>query len=288
MAVLSTSNSSSTHIPPLICGNCGKKEQTDIKLQQCGKCFFQKYCGRECQIAHWQEHKKICHQLGKQKRIENVWNSIGQQYQVWSKSEPAKPIYEGLPAPLLVENEELLKKHGNEERTAIDLGCGLGYSTFLLLRAGYKVIAVDRDKHALRLACQNIDKYNPRFRLDGTLTVVSSDIESYVFPSKVSLVVINDVLPYCNPRSIRAIWDNIFNNLEENGLLCGSLFEERALISSNWTKCWFIKNESMFQEFMKDSSYEIIESRRRPKPGRPTPSAVLEFFLRKKEIAESR
>lgn len=41
------------------CGQCGKND-TDIKLQKCGRCHFQTYCGRDCQTKHWPIHKKVC------------------------------------------------------------------------------------------------------------------------------------------------------------------------------------------------------------------------------------
>ncbi len=36
------------------CDNCGEYEV----VKSCGRCTNAKYCGRECQIAHWKSHKK--------------------------------------------------------------------------------------------------------------------------------------------------------------------------------------------------------------------------------------
>jgi hypothetical protein len=35
------------------CSNRGTKK--------CGKCNSARYCSRECQMAHWKEHKQVCH-----------------------------------------------------------------------------------------------------------------------------------------------------------------------------------------------------------------------------------
>ena len=43
--------------PISACRNCGKM---DVKLSQCGRCHFERYCGQSCQIAHWPKHKKVC------------------------------------------------------------------------------------------------------------------------------------------------------------------------------------------------------------------------------------
>jgi hypothetical protein len=44
--------------------NCGASscEGADVK-QRCGKCRMQSYCNRDCQRAHWKQHKKICSNL---------------------------------------------------------------------------------------------------------------------------------------------------------------------------------------------------------------------------------
>jgi hypothetical protein len=46
--------------PSLSCGQCGKSN-TDIKLQKCGRCGLQAYCGKACQKKHWPTHKTVCH-----------------------------------------------------------------------------------------------------------------------------------------------------------------------------------------------------------------------------------
>jgi hypothetical protein len=52
----------------LKCAQCMK--MLNVNALQCSKCKTVSYCGRECQIAHWQEggHKKECSILSKDKR----------------------------------------------------------------------------------------------------------------------------------------------------------------------------------------------------------------------------
>jgi len=38
------------------CGQCGKEED----LQNCSRCKVIAYCSRECQLAHWKQHKLVC------------------------------------------------------------------------------------------------------------------------------------------------------------------------------------------------------------------------------------
>eukprot|EP01032_Pedospumella_encystans_P011173 gene11173-13011_t len=44
----------------LCCLNCKKPEPKEVKFKACGKCNEVVYCCRECQVAHWKEHKKEC------------------------------------------------------------------------------------------------------------------------------------------------------------------------------------------------------------------------------------
>lgn len=39
-----------------VCGRCGASDN----LQTCRRCGLVRYCGRECQVADWKEHKKTC------------------------------------------------------------------------------------------------------------------------------------------------------------------------------------------------------------------------------------
>ena len=47
------SSSDDTHA----CANC---ERINPKMSSCARCGLVKYCGRDCQSAHWKEHKPQC------------------------------------------------------------------------------------------------------------------------------------------------------------------------------------------------------------------------------------
>jgi mitochondrial splicing suppressor protein 51 len=62
MADLQPVPEKTTHdpIPSTQCASCGKAEAPGISLKRCAKCQITKYCSRDCQKAHWKQHKKVC------------------------------------------------------------------------------------------------------------------------------------------------------------------------------------------------------------------------------------
>ena len=55
---------SDPEIPPVhSCLECGKQEDSDIKLLRCSCCKLAMFCDIECQKKCWASHKKICKQL---------------------------------------------------------------------------------------------------------------------------------------------------------------------------------------------------------------------------------
>lgn len=42
------------------CANCSNVEGADDKFRSCSRCKHVGYCSKDCQLAHWEEHKKTC------------------------------------------------------------------------------------------------------------------------------------------------------------------------------------------------------------------------------------
>jgi len=67
------------------CGYCGKSDSSE-DLMQCSRCRGILYCSKDCQKAHWHDHKKCCTPTSKSERrqldtLDNLWqNFIRQHY----------------------------------------------------------------------------------------------------------------------------------------------------------------------------------------------------------------
>jgi hypothetical protein len=46
---------------------CGKQHSEQHKLQLCAGCQSVRYCSKECQQAHWRQHRKDCARAGVQR-----------------------------------------------------------------------------------------------------------------------------------------------------------------------------------------------------------------------------
>eukprot|EP00823_Brevimastigomonas_motovehiculus_P008204 TRINITY_DN7487_c0_g1_i1.p2 TRINITY_DN7487_c0_g1~~TRINITY_DN7487_c0_g1_i1.p2 ORF type:complete len:181 (+),score=35.24 TRINITY_DN7487_c0_g1_i1:88-630(+) len=87
-------SNSKTEIKHKICANCKKGPPTGTKLKVCSGCSEVAYCSRECQRAHWSEHKLVCKR--KEKKGEGItveWddqkriNKFGRLHNHWQELE---------------------------------------------------------------------------------------------------------------------------------------------------------------------------------------------------------
>ncbi len=50
------------------CSNpsCAQPSSSERELSECASCHTVRYCGRDCQLAHWPDHKAICKEKKKE------------------------------------------------------------------------------------------------------------------------------------------------------------------------------------------------------------------------------
>lgn len=101
---------------------------------------------------------------------------------------------------------------------AIDLGCGEGTETVILLEGGWHVLAIDADHGGIK---RLLDK-TPKESRDRLETQVSK-FEDVSLPV-VDLIHASFSLPFCDPDHFPALWEKITNALKPGGRFAGNFF----------------------------------------------------------------
>jgi tellurite methyltransferase len=109
-----------------------------------------------------------------------------------------------------------------QPRLAIDLGCGDGTESAVLLQRGWRVLAIDSEREAIRRLEQKVTA-EQRSRLETRI----ADFEEVALP-KADLIYAGLSLPFCTPTAFPTLWQKIVAALHGGrGRFAGQLFGER-------------------------------------------------------------
>jgi len=101
---------------------------------------------------------------------------------------------------------------------AIDLGCGDGTETALLLSRGWNVLAVDGESAGFKRLREKVPQEG-RVRLQTQV----SKFEEVALPPA-DLIHASYSLPFCHPDQFPALWEKIANALNPGGRFAGQFF----------------------------------------------------------------
>jgi len=113
------------------------------------------------------------------------------------------------------------KKLLEEMPLAVDLGCGDGRDTVLLLERGWRVLAIDAQTEAIHRLKQRLPDRS------DTLQTRVCPFEKVLLPSNVQLINASFSLPFCHPDAFLDLWQKIIHALVDQGWFCGQLFGDR-------------------------------------------------------------
>ncbi|MCS2609558.1 class I SAM-dependent methyltransferase [Halomonas dongshanensis] len=123
-------------------------------------------------------------------------------------------------------------------RCAIDLGCGGGIETAMLLHAGWRVVAIDKELDAIKRV--NMLKAS----LPHTaLTIIMSRFETLDSLPTSALIHAGLSLPFCESNHFSTLWTLIQSALEPGGLFVGHLFGTRHDWAGNQAMTFHTKEE---------------------------------------------
>lgn len=124
------------------------------------------------------------------------------------------------PEPLVMRAVTLVKK----KESAFDIGAGSLRNTKFLLEKGFQVTAIDKDPL--------IVKYAKKINNDSLTTVVTT-IEEFELKSTFDLVIAINTLPFLKPSVFDETFEKIKHTLNDEGLLCLTLFGKEDEWSNN-------------------------------------------------------
>ena len=116
---------------------------------------------------------------------------------------------------------QTLSLHSGPPGLALDLGCGTGRDTLVLLEQGWQVLALDAEPEALSA----LRERTPAL-LQGRLETRQARFETANLP-RCDLLNSSFALPFCEPAHFPALWNGITAAVRPGGLFCGQLFGER-------------------------------------------------------------
>jgi SAM-dependent methyltransferase len=130
--------------------------------------------------------------------------------------------------------------------SAIDIGCGNGIDTVELLKRGWKVLALDKEAHAIELIRKRV--------ISGNLQTLVCTFEDMILPNGVDLINASYSLPFCRPDKFREVWTKITAALKPKGYFTGHFFGP----NDDWAQSkdmTFFSYEKLIQLF---KEYDII------------------------------
>ena len=122
------------------------------------------------------------------------------------------------PRPLIVEALTYFQTPG----VAIDLGCGVGNETLLMLDKGWHVWAIDSQSNAIQFLNERKNLLYPK----NLVTVVAKFDEGLNWEDlpQVNLFCASYALPFAKPDAFDQVWQNIMEKILLEGRFAGHFF----------------------------------------------------------------
>jgi len=260
----------------VVCYKCKKSEEVD-KFSRCARCHIAKYCGRECQTADWPAHRKVCVLTAKCSDIEAVWASITvhpasskKSVVVHEKSYASAAAWWAEQTKTTSSYWDVLAENLGSRITgtnALDLGCGAGHNSLLLINMGWNVTAIDSSEGVVakfKGDLTSISKIKGAKEVVDRIDLKFMDAHEFSFSEKYDLILAKSVFPYLDPTKIRELLQNAYNSLNANGCLLGTFFiepDEKVSAKHCPVLIWTVKGDkearAMLESLGKDTKIEF-------------------------------
>jgi trans-aconitate methyltransferase len=140
-------------------------------------------------------------------------------------------------------------------RYAIDLGCGDGTETVVLLERGWNVLAIDGEPAAIQHLMEKVlAEHNSRLQ-----TQIAKFHEVVLSPA--DLIHASLSIPFCEPEHFPALWDKITDAVRSGGRFAGQFFGVRDSWAVNTDMIFHNEEQvrTMLKTFKIESFHEMDE-----------------------------
>jgi trans-aconitate methyltransferase len=141
------------------------------------------------------------------------------------------------------------------QRNAIDLGCGDGTESALLLARGWNVLAIDGEPAAIQHLMEKVPAES-KIRLQ---TQVAKFKDVLLPPAH--LIHASLSIPFCEPEHFPALWDKIAHAIQPGGRFAGQFFGVRDSWVVNKDMTFHTEDQvrEMLEPFEIESFHEMDE-----------------------------
>jgi trans-aconitate methyltransferase len=181
------------------------------------------------------------------------------------------------PRPLLTRVLALYDIGSDTSRQAVDLGCGDGTETRLLIERGWKVLAIDREPEAGQLVEDKV----PAEKRDRLQIQLASFEDAQFVPA--DLIYAGLSLPFCSPQLFDMVWRRLTESIRPGGRFAGHFFGDRDTWASKPEMSCLTRQavEKLFDQFELEY-FDEIEDDRTTSLGEPKHWHLFEVIARKR------
>jgi len=158
-----------------------------------------------------------------------------------------------LPRSLLL---DVLKSYpAGESLQAIDLGCGDGTESALLLERGWQVLAVDGEPAAIQHLLRKVHQENTK-----RLQTQVANFEDVILPPA-DLIHASLSIPFCKPEYFPILWQKIVDAIKPGGRFAGQFFGVRDSWANEPDMTFHTEDQvrEMVEHFEIESFHEMDE-----------------------------
>ncbi|MFD2176891.1 class I SAM-dependent methyltransferase [Veronia pacifica] len=121
--------------------------------------------------------------------------------------------------------EQAIAENTSGLMVAIDAGCGTGTESEFISQAGYKVLAFDPDKEAIKIC-------HERFIENKSVSIYRDCFETFHYPAN-GLFIAKSSLFFCDPIKFDQVWSNIKASIQTGGVFFGQILGDQDSWESN-------------------------------------------------------